>query len=742
MVKQLNGLLGKRALVIGAGVIILGAAGAMMAFRAPSFLNSSPPGLSQDPLPEGYDLSDNQDSVVLALVSQPRDRRMGQLEAIAQGSEASAERNRARYLLAMDLLADRNPQAALGWLDGLEADYPPLAAHVLYQRARIYDLLDQRADARQTWQQLAQTYGDAPISVEALYVLGVTSQDTQYWDQAIAEFPSHPRTLEMAQARLDLNPGQVDLLMLLARYGLHLETSTAVLNELAEDHRDALTPDDWDAIAFGYWEKQLYGRAGWAYEQATPTPRSLYRAARGAQLGDRTEDAIRAYQRLNDTFPDAPENAQGLIHLASLTGNPQQAIAYLDIVRANFPKRAGEALLARARRLDELQSAQSAQQARQSVLNQHGDSPAAAEIRWQQLQQQLRGGNPEGAKVWATQLVEQNPDSRYAPEAAFWLGRLQERAGNRAAAETAYETILIRYPDSYYAWRAALALGWDVGDFTNVRQKNVPLEMPPRHQTVLDGSATLRELYWLGQDTEAWRQWQGEFRDRSLPTVTQQFTDGVMRLGVGDNLEGIFMLESLEWREDDADQAEFALLRQQQAYWQARYPFLFDDLIQQWSSDRQLNPLLVVSLIRQESRFEPKIESVVGALGLMQVMPDTADWIASQDDSINEFTLTDPHDSIKLGTWYLDFTHREYDNNSLLAIASYNAGPGSVANWLDRFGFSDPDLFVEQIPFPETKGYVESVFSNYWNYLRIYNPDLARRLAAYSPEQAAMIAAD
>jgi soluble lytic murein transglycosylase len=62
-----------------------------------------------------------------------------------------------------------------------------------------------------------------------------------------------------------------------------------------------------------------------------------------------------------------------------------------------------------------------------------------------------------------------------------------------------------------------------------------------------------------------------------------------------------------------------------------------------------------------------------------------------------------------------------------------------VADWLDRFGFSDPDLFVEQIPFPETKGYVESVFGNYWNYLRVYNPDLARRLAGYSPEQAAML---
>ncbi|MGB0563917.1 MAG: transglycosylase SLT domain-containing protein, partial [Spirulinaceae cyanobacterium] len=66
-----------------------------------------------------------------------------------------------------------------------------------------------------------------------------------------------------------------------------------------------------------------------------------------------------------------------------------------------------------------------------------------------------------------------------------------------------------------------------------------------------------------------------------------------------------------------------------------------------------------------------------------------------------------------------------FDGNSMLAIASYNAGPGNVNQWLKRFGLSDPDEFVEEIPFGETKGYVESVFGNYWNYLRLYSPEIA-----------------
>jgi soluble lytic murein transglycosylase len=113
----------------------------------------------------------------------------------------------------------------------------------------------------------------------------------------------------------------------------------------------------------------------------------------------------------------------------------------------------------------------------------------------------------------------------------------------------------------------------------------------------------------------------------------------------------------------------------------------------------------------------------------MQVMPDTAQWIAGKI-SFQDYDLTSPDDNVKLGTWYLDYTHQKYQNNSLLAVASYNAGPGNVDSWVKKYGLQDPDVFVEQIPFPETKGYVESVFGNYWNYLRIYNPTVSRKMSS------------
>ncbi|HEY9888839.1 MAG TPA: lytic transglycosylase domain-containing protein, partial [Candidatus Obscuribacterales bacterium] len=206
-------------------------------------------------------------------------------------------------------------------------------------------------------------------------------------------------------------------------------------------------------------------------------------------------------------------------------------------------------------------------------------------------------------------------------------------------------------------------------------------------------------------------------------------------VGVGDTLDGIFMISSLSWRDDPAEQATYQQLKTHPAYGQTLYPFPYANLIEQWSRDRALNPLLVTALIRQESRFQPQIRSVVGAAGLMQVMPDTAAWIQTQTD-IESYNLDDPDDNIQLGTWYLDYTHREYGNHSLYAVASYNAGPGNVADWLARDNYGDEDDFADKIPFPETKGYIRSVFGGYWNYLRLYNPEIARRIETLQAEDA------
>jgi soluble lytic murein transglycosylase len=277
-------------------------------------------------------------------------------------------------------------------------------------------------------------------------------------------------------------------------------------------------------------------------------------------------------------------------------------------------------------------------------------------------------------------------------------------------------------------------LGWKVGDFDTVRDLT-PQITPPNLRTQLPaGSEELRELHHLGQDQEAWSHWQVEYQSRMNPSVAQQFTDGVMRLSVGDNLDGIFMISHLDDRTIPEEQKQVQSLKQEMGYWQSLYPFPYMQTISTWSADRKLNPMLVTALIRQESRFEPTIQSAVGATGLMQIMPETASEIASQI-KVKNYKLENVDDNIKFGTWYLDSTHKTYQGNSMLAVASYNAGPGAVSEWLSQSKTQDTDEFVESIRYDETKGYVKSVFANYWNYMRLYNPEISKQLVQVSPAQ-------
>ncbi|MFN9175254.1 MAG: transglycosylase SLT domain-containing protein, partial [Synechocystis sp.] len=326
------------------------------------------------------------------------------------------------------------------------------------------------------------------------------------------------------------------------------------------------------------------------------------------------------------------------------------------------------------------------------------------------------------------------PHSEVAPKAVFWIGKWAQQLGRPDDAKAAFENVLARYPQSYYAWRSAVLLGWQVGDFNTVRFLNPPVTVPSQRPIPPAGSATFKELFRLAQDQAAIELFEAELQAQKSPEnpselpVNEGFTQALLKLTQQEYLQGSNQVLNLRDPQDPEQRKAWEALRETPEYWQALFPFPYQKLIFDWSAKRQLNPFLVTALIRQESRFEKEIKSPAGATGLMQVMPSTAEWIAPQIN-LKDYSLTDPTDNVNMGTWYFDHTHQTYNNNSALAVASYNAGPGNVSKWLAEFDNADPDAFVEKIPFRETKGYVESVFGNYWNYLRIYDPDVQQLMS-------------
>ena len=151
-----------------------------------------------------------------------------------------------------------------------------------------------------------------------------------------------------------------------------------------------------------------------------------------------------------------------------------------------------------------------------------------------------------------------------------------------------------------------------------------------------------------------------------------------------------------------ASAAAFVVKEEPDWYLRARYPLEYEQLVRANARNHDLDPALVAAVIYAESRFDPNARSDAGAVGLMQLLPDTAQFIAHQTGG-RDFVmadLRDPEINVRYGTWLLGYLRDRYDGDVATALAAYHAGPANVDEWRRR---------GEGIVFPETASYVREV---------------------------------
>lgn len=152
------------------------------------------------------------------------------------------------------------------------------------------------------------------------------------------------------------------------------------------------------------------------------------------------------------------------------------------------------------------------------------------------------------------------------------------------------------------------------------------------------------------------------------------------------------------------------------------YPYDYQDTINFYADRYEVDRNLVASVILAESKFRQDATSVHGARGLMQIMPETGSWIATQieDDSFSVDKLYNVNMNIKYGTWYLSELQTEFEGNEVLALAAYNAGRGNVYEWMEKYHWDIDFKDYTKIPFPETREYVKRVLENKKHYNKLY----------------------
>lgn len=155
------------------------------------------------------------------------------------------------------------------------------------------------------------------------------------------------------------------------------------------------------------------------------------------------------------------------------------------------------------------------------------------------------------------------------------------------------------------------------------------------------------------------------------------------------------------------------------------YPLKYSDYVYKYSYEYNIDPYLVFSIIKAESNFDPNAVSHKGAKGLMQIMDETATWIAAskKNESFHTEDVYQPNINIKYGCWLINSLNNEFDDKINLVLASYNAGSGNVKKWIAKIDNNYIEDDISWIEFIETKNYVIKVNKYYEIYKDLYDKE-------------------
>lgn len=348
------------------------------------------------------------------------------------------------------------------------------------------------------------------------------------------------------------------------------------------------------------------------------------------------------------------------------------------------------------------------------------------EAMWYRALAHLRLEQYPQARQALDALVTAYPKTSLAPQARYWMARADELGGaKKDAVGPAYEAVIASAPASFYALLATerlLELGRTPPAAFPQPPKQLTLPRPPELELAV--ALTRTGLFRDAADEVQSRVSGLRTADQALP-----FAHALLQLGEFGHAHGVAARHL--WGRAFGAKAPDALA--------AFYPRAFAKAVEAEATRQSLDPFLVWAIMRRESAFRPEVMSAADARGLMQIIPPTATEIATKmaEPAPAPADLFAPERNIRYGAWYLAQLMKRFAHPAL-AAAAYNAGPKAAVRWTNERGSLPLDLFVESIPYKETRGYVKQVLADLYLYRRFYEKNGAQaRLAMTVPAPSA-----
>jgi soluble lytic murein transglycosylase len=631
--------------------------------------------------------------------------------------------------------------------------YPELQDYTLWYLGEGLFRLERFQPARMAYQWLLDVFSDSVYRSEALFRAA----------EASARLGELQRAADLyTQYRQDYHDG--------ARRG---EVSIRLGTVQRDMGNPAAALGEWRALWIEYPEDTAAAQVPELEKTLPPTfsvppvaPDDLYRRAQRLSRLNRHREALQAFELAQAARPDQLLSADALYQIglaryharqnaaaaetfrkifAGAPSGPLAPDALLMQARLHLRMEADESFLATARTLTEsFPSAKQADEARYlrghfyrnrghvteamqafQQISARGKSSEYADDAWWYMGwlQYGAGDYDRAAQTWA-RLLNAFPASGLAPEALYWQGRALERGDHHAEARARYERLRTSYRQTYYGYLAGGRLqgrspwAWEAKGVNNAFRLVNTTSMIPEilaSDAVDPHSARGKELWAMRLFADAGEEFEAMPGQGAVSLLWHWHAAQAFHWA-GEHHRAMRILR----RHNRTAFAQTVGLQAAEVQ-EMTYPLGALQRLESSAFDA-LDPLFVGALIMAESDWNPRAFSRVGARGLMQLMPDTGRRLANDlgaalasDDQLFDSTL-----NLRLGVAYLNELRRRFDGSLPLVLASYNAGEDEVSKWWARRGGDDIEEFIANIPFRETRRYVQRVYVYYAEYQRIY----------------------